>query len=87
MSFHIKLCSTSFILMRIKASQYYSDVPLSLRWRATEGDHALCECCDSEDCLRPTGVGNTGDTVHKTSPHKGFPMNFTGFLGYFYQLY
>ncbi|XP_069374579.1 zona pellucida sperm-binding protein 3-like isoform X2 [Paralichthys olivaceus] len=42
----------------------------SFRWRATEGDHALCECCDSEDCLRPTGVGNTGDTVHKTSPHK-----------------
>ncbi|XP_034471331.1 zona pellucida sperm-binding protein 3-like isoform X3 [Hippoglossus hippoglossus] len=42
----------------------------TFRWRATEGDQALCECCDSDDCLRQTGVGNIGYTVHTTPPHK-----------------
>ncbi|XP_035005320.2 zona pellucida sperm-binding protein 3 isoform X2 [Hippoglossus stenolepis] len=42
----------------------------TFRWRATEGDQALCECCDSDDCLRQTGVGNIGYTVLTTPPHK-----------------
>ncbi|XP_060922199.1 zona pellucida sperm-binding protein 3-like [Limanda limanda] len=39
----------------------------TFRWRATEGDQALCECCDSDDCSRQTGAGNIGYT---TLPHK-----------------
>ncbi|CAB1434590.1 unnamed protein product [Pleuronectes platessa] len=42
----------------------------TFRWRATEGDQALCECCDSDDCSRQTGVGNIGYTVHTTPSHK-----------------
>ncbi|XP_056224380.1 zona pellucida sperm-binding protein 3-like [Seriola aureovittata] len=30
-------------------------------WRATEGDSALCECCDSDDCLT---VENSGHNAH-----------------------
>ncbi|XP_040887761.1 zona pellucida sperm-binding protein 3-like [Toxotes jaculatrix] len=36
-------------------------------WRATEGDSALCECCDS-DCLRQSAEENSGSTEHTTRP-------------------
>ncbi|XP_054457625.1 zona pellucida sperm-binding protein 3-like isoform X2 [Anoplopoma fimbria] len=35
-------------------------------WRATEGDNALCGCCDSDDCLGPAGEENSGNTGHIT---------------------
>ncbi|XP_044038742.1 zona pellucida sperm-binding protein 3-like [Siniperca chuatsi] len=37
-------------------------------WRATEGDNALCECCDSDDCFRQTEEENSGYTGHTTQP-------------------
>ncbi|XP_041842366.1 zona pellucida sperm-binding protein 3-like [Melanotaenia boesemani] len=38
-------------------------------WRATEGDSALCECCDSS-CLRPTKEKNYGDTTQPDTGEK-----------------
>ncbi|AWP00846.1 putative zona pellucida sperm-binding protein 3-like isoform 6 [Scophthalmus maximus] len=35
-------------------------------WHSTEGDNALCECCDSDDCL--TGEENRGHIVVTTQP-------------------
>ncbi|KAG7497543.1 hypothetical protein JOB18_039558 [Solea senegalensis] len=35
-------------------------------WRATEGDDALCECCDSDDCARHNVEESSGHTVHTT---------------------
>ncbi|XP_031707362.1 zona pellucida sperm-binding protein 3-like [Anarrhichthys ocellatus] len=35
-------------------------------WRATEGDNALCGCCDSDDCFAQTGEENSGPTEHTT---------------------
>ncbi|XP_039997173.1 zona pellucida sperm-binding protein 3-like isoform X2 [Xiphias gladius] len=40
----------------------------SFSWRATDGDNALCECCDSDDCLNQIGEGNSGPTGHTTQP-------------------
>ncbi|XP_049923110.1 zona pellucida sperm-binding protein 3-like isoform X2 [Epinephelus moara] len=41
-------------------------------WRATEGDNALCRCCDSDDCFRETGKENSGQTTqaHTENNHK-----------------
>ncbi|XP_033465567.1 zona pellucida sperm-binding protein 3-like [Epinephelus lanceolatus] len=41
-------------------------------WRATEGDNALCGCCDSDDCFRETGEENSGQTTqaHTEKNHK-----------------
>ncbi|XP_031144298.1 zona pellucida sperm-binding protein 3-like [Sander lucioperca] len=37
-------------------------------WRDTEGDDALCGCCDSDDCFRQTEEENSGHTGHTTQP-------------------
>lgn len=40
---------------------------LSCRWHATEGDSALCDCCNSGTCLRQTekrNLVNTGQALH-----------------------
>ncbi|XP_028285545.1 zona pellucida sperm-binding protein 3-like [Parambassis ranga] len=37
-------------------------------WQATEGDSALCDCCDSADCFRLTGERRSGQTGHTTQP-------------------
>ncbi|XP_044196797.1 zona pellucida sperm-binding protein 3-like [Thunnus albacares] len=34
-------------------------------WRSTEGDNALCECCDANDCFGQTGEKNSGHTGHQ----------------------
>eukprot|EP00064_Thunnus_orientalis_P009785 superscaffoldBa00001267_g9811 len=44
-------------------------------WRSTEGDNALCECCDANDCFGQTGEENSGHTGHQqdwtTHPETG----------------
>ncbi|XP_068444198.1 zona pellucida sperm-binding protein 3-like [Clinocottus analis] len=35
-------------------------------WRATEGDNALCACCDSDDCSGRTGEERVGLAAHTT---------------------
>ncbi|XP_071398067.1 zona pellucida sperm-binding protein 3-like [Centroberyx affinis] len=37
-------------------------------WRATEGDSALCKCCESEDCFRQIGGKTDGHTGPTTQP-------------------
>ncbi|XP_059211016.1 zona pellucida sperm-binding protein 3-like isoform X2 [Centropristis striata] len=37
-------------------------------WRATEGDDALCGCCDYDDCFRQTAEENHVHTGHTTQP-------------------
>ncbi|XP_029310916.1 zona pellucida sperm-binding protein 3-like [Cottoperca gobio] len=41
-------------------------------WRATEGDDAVCGCCDSDDCFRRTGEENTDLTtqLHTEKKHE-----------------
>ncbi|KAF0039096.1 hypothetical protein F2P81_009580 [Scophthalmus maximus] len=43
-----------------------SNRSLGNSWHSTEGDNALCECCDSDDCL--TGEENRGHIVVTTQP-------------------
>lgn len=50
---------------------YYQDVSLLFSWRATEGDNALCECCDSDDCFRQTEEENSSHTGHTAQPDTG----------------
>ncbi|XP_076580366.1 zona pellucida sperm-binding protein 3-like [Chaetodon auriga] len=37
-------------------------------WRATEGDPALCQCCDSHDCFRQTEEESKDHTGHMHQP-------------------
>ncbi len=57
------LLQVYFISWGIQAEVYYLDVSLSFRWRATEGDTALCECCGS-DCFRQAEEENSEHTVY-----------------------
>ncbi|KAA8582540.1 hypothetical protein FQN60_006211 [Etheostoma spectabile] len=50
------------------AEVLYQDLSLSFSWRATEGDDALCGCCDSDDCFRQTDEENSGHAGHTTQP-------------------
>uniref|UniRef100_A0A8C2ZAV6 Zona pellucida sperm-binding protein 3 n=1 Tax=Cyclopterus lumpus TaxID=8103 RepID=A0A8C2ZAV6_CYCLU len=65
-------------------------------WRATEGDNALCGCCDSDDCFGKTGEENS-EKKHEADSTVG-PLHtlprshWTGRLsvshyGAFFQLY
>ncbi|XP_020498450.1 zona pellucida sperm-binding protein 3 [Labrus bergylta] len=40
----------------------------SFRWRSTEGDNALCECCYSDDCLSHTGEDKSSAAGHRPKP-------------------
>lgn len=73
---NINGCNAYFISWGITAEVYYHDVSLSFSWRSTEGDNALCECCDANDCFGQTGEENSGHNGHQqdwtTHPETGF---------------
>ncbi|XP_051284692.1 zona pellucida sperm-binding protein 3-like [Dicentrarchus labrax] len=52
----------------ITAEVYYQDVSLSFSWHATEGDTALCQCCDSDDCFTQTEEETSDHTRHTHQP-------------------
>ncbi|XP_038586342.1 zona pellucida sperm-binding protein 3-like isoform X2 [Micropterus salmoides] len=52
--------------------------PPTFSWRATEGDSAVCECCDF-GCFRQAEEENSGHTGHTTQPdtEKKYEMDTT----------
>uniref|UniRef100_UPI0037E704E4 zona pellucida sperm-binding protein 3-like n=1 Tax=Semicossyphus pulcher TaxID=241346 RepID=UPI0037E704E4 len=40
----------------------------TFRWRSTEGDNSLCECCGSDNCFRRAEEENSGIAGHRTQP-------------------
>lgn len=46
-------------------------------WRATEGDDALCGCCDSDDCFGKTGEENSRHTTQRDTEKKKYEADST----------
>lgn len=52
----------------------------SLSWRTTHGDTALCECCDSDDCLSRTEEEESDQTGPRLHPDAGYSVLFFKFF-------
>ncbi|XP_070711339.1 zona pellucida sperm-binding protein 3-like [Pempheris klunzingeri] len=55
-------------------------------WRATEGDNAVCECCDADDCFRRTEEESSGHTGHTPPPDTGKKLEADAAVGPLYTL-
>lgn len=53
---------------------------LSLSWRTTHGDSALCQCCASDDCLSRTEEEKSDQTGQKLHPDAGYSVHIILFL-------